>query len=119
MKIEVICSALDLNLICPGDGTREIEGVIVGDLLSHILGEARENWIWVTIHVHLNVSAVAVLKDLPLLILSSNRVPQDDLIEKCKEEGIALTTTPLSSYQVCCRLCKLGVGEPGAGYAPA
>ena len=111
MTIAEICAALDLQVLSPGNGTREIEGAIVGDLLSHVLGEARENWLWVTIHVHLNVSAVAVLKDLPLVILTSGRVPQDELLEKCLGEGITLATTPLSSYQLCCSLGRLGIGD--------
>ena len=111
MKIGDICRALDLNVVCPGDEAREIEGVIVGDLLSHILGESRENWAWVTIQVHLNVSAVAVLKDLPLVILASGRAPQDDLAKKCVEENIALAGSPLRAYELCCRLHDLGIGD--------
>lgn len=111
MTIAEICSALELSVVCPGEGEREIEGAITGDLLSHILGEARENWLWVTIQVHLNVSAVAVLKDLPLVILASDRKPQDDLARKCAEENIALATSPLRAYELCCRLCRLGVGN--------
>ena len=113
MNIAEICKALELDVAHPGDGVREIEGVIVGDLLSHILGEARENWAWVTIQIHMNVAAVAVLKELPMIILTSGRTPQDDMAEKCREENIALATTRLSSYEVCCRLCGLGIGDEG------
>jgi len=111
MNTAEVCKALELDVVHPGDGTREIEGVIVGDLLSNILGEARENWLWVTIQVHMNVAAVAVLKELSFIILSSNRVPQLDMAEKCREENIALATTHLSSYEVCCRLCNLKIGN--------
>ena len=111
MNIAEVCKALELDVVYSGDGAREVEGVIVGDLLSNILGESRENWIWVTIQVHLNVAAVAVLKELPMIILSSNRMPQEDMAEKCREENIALATTRLSSYEVCCRLCGLGIGH--------
>lgn len=110
MSIGEICRALSLSVVCPGDETRTIEGVIVGDLLSHILGEAREDWIWVTIQVHLNVSAVAVLKELPLVILASGRTPQEDLVKKCEEENIALAVSPLRAYELCCRLHDLGIG---------
>jgi hypothetical protein len=113
MNIAEVCKALDLEVVHPGNGALEVEGVIVGDLLSHIMGEARENWIWVTIQVHMNVAAVAVLKELPLVVLSSGRVPQDDMAGKCREENIALATTPLSSYEVCCRLCRLRIGHEG------
>ena len=111
MNIAEICKALELDVVHPGDGEREIEGVIVGDLLSNIMGDARENWLWVTIQVHMNVAAVTVLKEMPMVILSSSRVPQDDMAEKCREENIALTTTQLSSYEVCCRLGGLGIGR--------
>jgi hypothetical protein len=111
MTVREIREALDLNAVSPGDGTREVTGVIIGDLLSHVLGEAREGWLWVTIQVHLNVAAVAVLKDLPLIVLASDRKPQDDLAEKCREEGLTLATTPLTSYEIACRLCRLGVGH--------
>ncbi|MCL2010684.1 MAG: serine kinase [Synergistaceae bacterium] len=110
MNIAEICEALELEVTHPGDGAREIEGVIVGDLLSHILGEAGGNWLWVTIQTHINVVAVAVLKELPMIILSSGRMPLDDMAEKCREENIALAVTPLSSYEVCRRLCALGIG---------
>ena len=110
MNIAEICKALELDVVHPGDGEREIEGVIVGDLLSNIMGDAREGWLWVTIQVHMNVAAVAVLKEMPMIIISSNRVPQDDMAEKCREENITLAVTHLSSYEVCCRLCSLGIG---------
>ena len=111
MKIKEILESLELSVVCPGDGKREIEGVVVGDLLSHVLGEARENWAWVTIQIHMNVSAVAVLKDLPLVLLASGRMPQDDLVAKCREEGITLAVSPLSAYGLCCRLCGMGIGD--------
>ncbi|MDR3230196.1 MAG: serine kinase [Synergistaceae bacterium] len=111
MTIGEICAALRLDVVSPGDGAREIENVIVGDLLSHILGEAREDWIWVTIQVHLNVAAVAALKELPLVILASNRTPQEDLAAKCREENIALAISPLRAYELCRQLAALGIGD--------
>ncbi|MDR2522935.1 MAG: serine kinase [Synergistaceae bacterium] len=107
-----ICSALGLNVFYPGDGAREVKGAVVGDLLSHVLTEARENWLWVTVHTHLNVAAVAVVKGIPLVILVSGREPQEDLKKKCAEEGIALANTSLSCYELCRRLGRLGVGGP-------
>ena len=110
MNAAEVCKALELDVVHPGDCAREIEGAIVGDLLSHVLGEARENWLWVTIQAHVNAAAVAVLKELSLVILSSGRTPHEDMAEKCREEGVALALTRLSSYEVCCRLCGLGIG---------
>jgi len=107
MKLHEVISALNPDVICGGDGEREISGVITGDLLSFIIGEAKEGEIWVTIQVHLNVSAVAVLKELPMLILASGRVPSKELADKCQEENIAIVVVEESAYEVCAKLHKL------------
>jgi hypothetical protein len=107
MKLHEIITALDPSVACEGDGERDIKGVIVGDLLSYIIGEAEEGEIWVTIQIHLNVSAVAVLKDLPMIILASGRAPSEELLEKCIEENIALIIIKESAYEVCAKLHKL------------
>lgn len=101
MKLSELITKLNGETLCAGDGEREITGVIVGDLLSHIIGEADEGMVWVTIQIHLNVSAVAVLKELPILVLASNRKPSEELLAKCAEEKIALVVLRKSAYEVC------------------
>jgi hypothetical protein len=107
MKLHEVINALNPDVICKGDGERNISGVIVGDLLSYIIGEAQEGEIWVTIQIHLNVSAVAVLKELPMIILASGRVPSEELADKCREENIAIVIVKESAYEVCAKLHKL------------
>ncbi|MDR1875451.1 MAG: serine kinase [Synergistaceae bacterium] len=111
MTIGELCDALQAEVVSAGDETQKIEGVIVGDLLSHVLGSARENQAWVTIQTHLNVAAVAVLKELPLILLASNRRPQEELAAKCREENVALAVSPLPAYELCLRLGALGIGD--------
>jgi hypothetical protein len=107
MKLHEVIDTIKPDVICSGDGEREITGVIAGDLLSFIIGEAKEGEILVTILVHLNVSAVAVLKELPMLILASGRRPSKELADKCLEENIAVVVVKESAYEVCAKLHKL------------
>jgi len=107
MKINEVINALEPDVICKGDETREISGVIAGDLLSFIIGEAQEGEILVTILVHINVCAVAVLKELPMLILTSGRTPSKELADKCLEENIAVVVVKESTYEICAKLHKL------------
>jgi len=107
MKLYEVIDALNPDVICKGDGEREIKGVIVGDLLSFILGEANEGEIFVTILIHFNVSAVAVLKDLPMIVIASGRVPSKELEDKCHEENIAIVVVKESAYEVCARLHEI------------
>ncbi|MCL2768222.1 MAG: DRTGG domain-containing protein [Synergistaceae bacterium] len=109
MKLCEVIDALNSEVICGGDGERNITGVITGDLLSFIIGEAQEGEIWVTIQIHLNVAAVAVLKEIPMIILSSGREPSSELADKCQEENIALIVVKESAYEVCAKLKELRV----------
>lgn len=111
MKISDLCSSLGAVVYSSGDMERKIGGLITGDLLSFIMAEAREGWAWVTIQVHLNVAAVAVLKDVPFILIASGRKPEKNLVERCEEEGISLAGTDLSSYEACGRLWEAGLGK--------
>ena len=107
MKLHEVIDALNPDVVCKGDGGREVSGVIAGDLLSFIIGEAKEGEILVTILIHLNVSAVAVLKDLPMIIIASGRAPSKELEDKCHEENIAVVVVKESAYEVCARLHEI------------
>lgn len=109
MTVGEICVALGGEVQCEGDNVREITGATAGDLLSFIMGTAPEGAAWVTVQAHLNVAAVAVLKDLPLIIIASGRKAPDDLIERCKTENIAIISVPDTLYGTCAKLAGLGL----------
>ena len=111
MKISDITSLLGLEVYVEGDGEREIKGVITGDLLSFIMAEAMEDWLWITIQVHLNVAAVAVQKDVPLSITASGRKPGKDLVDRCLIEGITLAGASGSAYETAGKLWEAGLGR--------
>ena len=111
MTVEELCIALDASVYAAGDRERKISKAVAGDLLSFVMGTAPEGAIWVTIQVHLNVAAVAVLKDLPVIIIAAGRRPQDDLVERCQQEGICLASVKDTIYAVCAKLAALGFGE--------
>jgi len=89
---------------------REIKKGIVGDLLSFIMGTAPDGALWVTIHNHANVAAVALLKDIPLVILSSGKKPSPELEDHCRREDIALATAEDDSFDLCGKLFLMGIG---------
>ena len=98
MKIRDVVEKTGASVLVPGDIERELTGAISGDLLSFIMAEAREGWLWITIQVHLNVAAVAVLKDVPFILVASGRAPEQALVDRCVTEGITLAATPLSAF---------------------
>ena len=109
ISLEKICAEIGAEVHVVGDSAREVEKVVVGDLLSFIMGSDADGAAWVTIQSHLNVAAVAVLKDTPIVVIAAGREPADDLIARCRTENIALVTAKDSIFDVCLRLGELGL----------
>jgi len=109
LKVKELIDHLDCRLHAEGRPDEDVYRGVAGDLLSHVMGAAPEGSCWVTIQTHVNVAAVAVLKEMPLVILASDREPAPDLVERCLKEGICLVSTPLSIFEVCSRLGNLGI----------
>ncbi|PKN73398.1 MAG: hypothetical protein CVU50_03655 [Candidatus Cloacimonetes bacterium HGW-Cloacimonetes-3] len=85
--------ALDLGVI-------ELDGAYVCDMLSDVMGSAKPKQAWITIMKHLNVIAVASMTGIPVIVLSKGNVPDAAVIDKATEEGIALISSPLPSFEL-------------------
>jgi len=83
---------------------KKIEGGYVSDLLSDVMGNARENEVWITLQTHRNVAAIASLKDLAAVILVKELVPDQDTLEHCESEEIPLLGTSLSTFEMAGKL---------------
>lgn len=101
LSIEVLTGTIGLD--------KEIKSGFVGDLLSVVMGKAKEGCAWVTIQGHLNIVAVASLVGVACIIVTEGFEVEADTILKAKEEGIAILTTSLSSYQIVAKLTGLSI----------
>jgi len=88
---------------------REITGGYAGDLLSDVLANSKKGNIWITLHTHLNIVAVASTKDLSGIIIVNGRTPEEATLKKAEEENVPIMISSLSAYNVVCRLYELGV----------
>ncbi|MBP7507544.1 MAG: serine kinase [Prolixibacteraceae bacterium] len=101
MKVSELVEKLELKVYAGSDNLdTEITGGYVSDLLSDVMGFAREGNVWITLQNHLNVIAIASLKDLSCVILVKNIVPGDDVIEKANEEGIPLLGSSSKTFEL-------------------
>ena len=89
---EILTNDVNLN--------RDIKDGYVSDLLSDVIGNIRENSIWITIQRHINILGVAKLKDVVAIIIPRNLHIEENVIEKAKEEGIAILRDPRSSFEL-------------------
>jgi serine kinase of HPr protein (carbohydrate metabolism regulator) len=101
MKVSELVEELELKVYAGKDSLdREITGGYVSDLLSDVMGFAKEGNVWITLQNHLNVIAIASLKDLSCVILVKNIIPGDDVLEKANEEGIPLLGSNSKTFEL-------------------
>jgi len=88
---------------------REVTAGYVSDLMSDVLAHADEGAVWVTLHIHQNIVAVASHKDLAGILLVQGRQPEKDTIAKAEEEGLPILVSTLSAFELVGRLYKAGI----------
>jgi serine kinase of HPr protein (carbohydrate metabolism regulator) len=88
---EVLTPKIDLESIEISDG-------YVADLLSDVMGNAKENQVWITIMKHLNSVAVASLANIPCIVYPKGIKPDQEVIDRAIEENVCLISSKLSSF---------------------
>lgn len=108
MKVIDIIDKLGLKLISGESGVnREITGGYVSDLLSDVMGNAKEGHVWTTLQTHKNVMAIASLKDLAAVILVKGFQPDEDMAKQSNEEGIPVLSTTESTFEIAGKLYEI------------
>ena len=95
------------------DGAADITHGYASDLLSDVLANAPAGGILVTLQVHLNVIAVATLHDMSCVIIPESGTVEAEVVDKAMEEGVAVLTSPHTSFGICGMLSARGVPEKG------
>lgn len=110
MKInELLLNEVFTLINNPASLNKEMNGIFSCDLLSHVMANAKEDNVLITILNNINVLGVASLIDLSCVIFSHNTKVKDEIIKKADELDIAIIKTPLSTAETTILLSKLGV----------
>jgi predicted transcriptional regulator len=110
MTLKDISDRLDLTVCCAGGGLdRQLTGGYSGDLLSDVMAHSGQGQAWVTIQVHINIVAVAVLKEHAAIIIANGRTPAAETVRKAEEENVPIFTSTRSAFEICGMLHALGV----------
>jgi serine kinase of HPr protein (carbohydrate metabolism regulator) len=101
MLVEEVVGKLNLRQFSVQEGLdREVKGGYTSDLLSDVMGHAKEGQIWITLQTHKNIMAVATLKDLAAIILVKGFEPEEDTIEASISEGIPILGSNLEAFEL-------------------
>jgi hypothetical protein len=108
MKLKEIIKKLNLKVLTARDKLEtEVSGGYTSDLLSDVMANSQEGNLWVTLQTHLNIIAVAKLKDLAGIIIVNNRQPDQETTRKAEEEKVPLLTTESTAFKISGELFEL------------
>ena len=74
---------------------RKVGGAYCCDLLSWVIGRAKEDDALITVMSNANVIAVAVMADLPCVILSEGVKPDEKVLEKAVDNDVIVLSSQL------------------------
>lgn len=85
----------------------EVSGIFVGDMFSHVISHAKKGSVWVTVTASLNTVAVAVLREMPCVVIADGIVPENDVILRANENGVCILSCEKSAFEVVTALNSL------------
>ena len=85
---------------------REVLGVYIGDLLSWVMGRAKEDNAWITIMSNINIVAVAALCDTASIILAEGVTVDENVKKTAEEKGINLLSSEKSAFVLATELAE-------------
>jgi len=108
MTLREVADKLHLAVQCGEDKLDQVvKGGIVGDLLSDVIANSNASQVWITMQVHVNVVAVAVLKDLAGIIIVQGRKPAEETLKKAQQENVAILVSDRSAFETAGKLYEL------------
>lgn len=109
MTLNELNTLEDITIVHPNSNDLAIQGLYIGDLLSVVMAKSKEGQLWLTVQTHLNVLAVASLKDLVGIVFVDGQEPEEETIKKAEELDMPLYKTNLSAYELTKKLVQLGL----------
>ncbi|MDP2897781.1 MAG: DRTGG domain-containing protein [bacterium] len=110
MTLDEIVRELSLSVkSCGADLSRDVLGAYASDLLSDVMAHAEKGFLWITLQIHQNIVAVAVLKELAGIVIVNNREPEAGTLSKAEQERVPIVVTELSTFEIAGRLYQLGL----------
>ena len=104
MTVKELIKAISADALSLPNEEREVLGVYVGDLLSWVMGRARENDAWITIMSNVNTVAVATLCDVSCIILAEGVKLDPEVLKVACDKGVNVLSADMSAYELSVKL---------------
>ena len=78
-------------------------------LMSDVIANTGKDDLWVTLQTHLNIVAVASMKELAAIVLINGRRPERETLNRAVQEEVTILVSSLPSFEVIGRLYSYGI----------
>ncbi|NLL04715.1 MAG: AraC family transcriptional regulator [Clostridiaceae bacterium] len=107
MKIDQLADLIQAKILTDNKSLdNEISGAYICDLLSWVMSHANKGDVWITVHTHLNIVAVALLVEVACILVPEGIQVEEATIKKANEEGIAILSSNKTAYQIAVEISK-------------
>lgn len=89
-----------------GDLSAPLTGLYATDLLSWVMGHSQSGQGWITVQTHVNIVAVALLRELSCIIVAEGASIPADTLTRAREEHIPILQSTLPVYEICALYAK-------------
>lgn len=105
MKVKDLIEKLELTSLTGEVGLdREVDGGYTGDLLSWVMSHGAKGNVWITVQIHSNIVAVAVLLEFSCIIIPENIAVEQMTIDKAISEGIPVLQSSYDAFELCSKI---------------
>ena len=87
----------------------DVTGVYVTDLLSCVIAGADVGDLWITLQTHVNIVAVAALKELAGIVVAEGAPIPEATLKKAESQSMVVLSSPQPVYETVKQLAALGI----------
>ncbi len=100
MRVSELIDKYGMKALSLPDPDREINGGYCGDLLSWVMGRARQDNAWVTIMSNMNVVAVASLSDVSCVILAEGVTLEQSIVDTAQAKDVNVLSSEKGAFEI-------------------
>jgi hypothetical protein len=105
MTVKQLVDTLQLTPVHVAEGgTMEVENVYCGDLLSDVIANCPPDSVWFTVQGHVNVVAVADLRDVACVVVVNGIEPDAVAAAKAAQQDVSLCKTTATAADLIMKL---------------
>lgn len=107
MTVNDLATKLALKpLAGTGGDQNEVLTCYAGDLLSWVMGRAKEGSVWLTVMGNINAIAVATLADCACIVLTENAPLDEDARVRADMQNVPVYSTELNAYEMSLKVAE-------------